>query len=322
MLVYKYRYRIHNNVCQYVNKNDINRSLFWSFILTTVLAFACVLVIALVAGGICMTVLQIIMLGVALGFGLLHISVMFLRMRKTADKPFLIIPFENKVCSIVNGFLRRLLFSYIYVLPHIVFFWLMNYCVSFIARPFSYLLFLIYFFVSSVFIWIANAIGIHLLFPLSCTRGLGCRRQIFAICLITACNCLNLCTWGFIEVYFYDRRAQATSFMTILPGIVFTLLGWYLSGDLVKLFDMMLVVTLPTNITENSQLLTSNKHTGHKDSVDSVNVNCEDEVPKRRYKFKRLRRVINAVQRPSSVFSGSSDDYGNSIDNPTADDED
>ncbi len=333
MLVYKYRYRIYNSIHRYVNRNNINRSLFWSFVLTTILAFACVLVIALVAGGICMTVLQIIMLCVAVGFGLPHGFVSFFRMKKTTNKALLIIPFDNKVCSVINTFIEKLLFSFIYILPHIVFFWLMNYFVSFIARPFSYLLFLVYFFVSSVFIWIANAIGIHLLFPLSCTRGLGCRRQMFAIFLISACNCLNFCTWGFIEVYFYDRRAQATSFITVLPGIVFTLLGWYLSGDLVKLFDMMLVVTLPvksSQVNEDSNLIISNKHISRKDSTGSVNVIDSDiypeEVPKRKYNFTRLKRFINVVQRPTSVMVWSrslSDDYGYvDIDNDLADSND
>lgn len=332
MLVYKYRYRIYNNVCRYVSKSRINNSLFWSFILTTILAFICVLVISVIADGMCMSVLQIIMIAEAMAFGIPHTLVSCFRMKKSQAIKLV----NREIQSFcLHRFVPCILFSYIYTLPHVALYWVMNIIISFIAKPFSYLVLFVYFCVSTMFIWIANAIGIHLLFPLlpskSAVHSYNCRRQFFAIILLITCNCLNFITWGFIEVYFYDKRAQTTSLITVLPGITFTLLGYYLSGDLVKVFDM-LVVTLPAPkpFISNETLQNSEDHSvnytgsyhdddGHvneKGGANPINRNSilseysEGEYPKvtprRTYKFSRLKRVVNIFQRPTSVIAWSS----------------
>lgn len=323
---------MYNRICQYINKNQINRSLFWSLILTSVLGFICVMAIALFAGGICISMLQLLMLGTAVAFGLPHSVVVCFRMKKIASR-FALTDRTSCCCLLFNNVVPKLLFSYLYILPHILFFCFINYFVSFVARPFSYLLLLVYLGVSSMFIWIANAIGIKLLFPLSCSmRGSACRRQVFAILLIIACNCLNFSTWTFIAAYFYDRRAHATSFLTVLPGLIFTLLGWYVSGDMVKLFDVLVPTFAnqdaeldeshfnPAGINNNdpeSETLTRS-HSDAQNSDDGLMENHNDEQvrPRQSYKFSRLKKMMGLLQRPQSVVQWSltdvdKDDYIN-----------
>lgn len=337
MLTYKYRYRLYNNVCQYTKKSSINMALFWSFILTTILAFACILVIAMIAGGICMSILQIILLVVSLAFGIPHSLVVCFKMKKTSAT--LINTQRTSCCYCLSSIISSVMFIYIYMLPHILLFWSINFVVSFIAKPFSYLLLFVYFCTSSVFIWVANAIGLHLMFPLfPCNgraEGLGCRRRVFAIFLLLACNCLNFSTWGFVQVYFYDRRAQATSFMAVLPGATFTILGWYLSGDLVKLFDM-LGTTLPSEkSTSAPALLDDTSETADQDDIQgckvpnesyhafnrlsSVSVD-EDSIasleqtrkhpgelpPRKTYRCSRLEKVVGVIKQPTSLMTLSS----------------
>lgn len=318
MLIYKYRYRIYNSVCQYVNQSPINQSLFWSFILTTILAFCCVLVLSLVADGICLSVLQVIMMIESLAFGVPHSLVSCFRMKKS--RATIVNP--QRYC--LHKVVPSILLSYIYTLPHIAFYWAINVIVYTIAKPFSYIVLSVYFCVSCMFIWVANAIGIQLLFPLR--PFYPCRRQIFAITFIIGCNALNFVTWGFIEVYFYDRRAQTTSIITILPGLVFTLLGYYLSGDLVKLFDI-LVGTLP--VTNNNDQLpkvdidtSTEQNGGYHDNDDSTSMTRSDSNSlliggeysprttssrahtqrRTNHKLTRLRQVVGIIQRPTSVM--------------------
>ena len=243
-----------------------------------------------------MTVFQLIMLSIAVGFGLPHCLVVCLRMKKKSRKFFKLsseTDSRKSLCFLLNYSFQLILFSYLYFLPHIALYWTINFFASFIARPFSYLLILVYFGVSNVFIWVANAIGFHILFPVTC-RKRGCRREIFAICLIVASNSMNIITWGFIETYFYDKRVQATSFMTLLPGMVFTLLGWYLSGDLVKLFDMLVVPFPKTSKQAEVELST--------DDESELREFYKEESPRKRYNVTRLRRVVAVVQRPTSLL--------------------
>ena len=134
---------------------------------------------------------------------------------------------------------------------------------------------------------------------------------MFAILLIVACNCLNFSTWTFIAAYFYDRRAHATSFLTVLPGIIFTSLGWYLSGDMVKLFDV-LVPTFASQDAENNHFNppginddpeSESLVRSHSNADDDPMENHNDEQvhPRQRYNFSRLKKMMGLLQRPQSV---------------------
>ena len=306
MLIYKYRYRLYTKVYDYVKKNRINRSLFWSFVITTIITFACMITLSLIAGGLCLTLLQLILLGISLLFGIPHSLVTCFRMKKKPNYYFLCpvgICYTKCCCVFINKLTQILLFCFLYTLPHVLLFLITNFAVNFISRPLSYLIILMYFALSSVFTWVANAIGLHLVTPHRLKSKTDRRRLMFAVCLVLACNTLNFSLWGFVEVYFYDKRAQATSLITLLPGMVVTVLGWYLSGDLIKLFDMFTLSNTPEEEKISEALENSDIELGSED-LETYSL-FKDESPRQRYSVKRFRRLVRAVQHPKSVIRES-----------------
>ena len=75
----------------------------------------------------------------------------------------------------------------------------------------------------------------------------------------------------------------------MIPGIVLTLLGWYLSGDLLKLFDVFSINRPPAQAeeeteTELEEVVTSN---GYK--------LMQTETERQPSRLKKIRRLIRAV---------------------------
>ena len=301
MLIYKYRYRLYNYTCKYIHQSRINKSSFWSFILTSLIGSSCVLVTALLADGLCITLFQMILLCTAMLFGLAHSCIACFRMKKTTNSSYDIITFKNKRCLALQRSIQIIILSYLYFLPHVALFLIINISVSFISKPFSYLILFSYFGVSFVFVWISNTIAIYLLLPKSCgsIKKRNCRRKIFAVCMIIACNFLNFTFWGFIEILYYDNRGKAASFIAILPGLTVTLLGWYLKGDLVTFFDKLLCRP-DTSRLENSSKEDISERNDHVSEFSSASLEAEDTflpMTTPQGTISKLRRVMKTVQK-------------------------
>lgn len=251
MTVYKYRRRIYNRVYVYINTESINNAFFLSFIVTIIVICFGIIGIAQNIGGLCLTIFQLLLIFIVLFFIMLHgvISVCW----KLKKQPNYFKVFPIFCCCIrwkwMNIFTQVISFWLLYSLPHIIFYLAITFTLNFFCSPFSYLVLLMYLALSGILLWIGNAIFFHLctsFFPRRCDicrDKTSRRRMFFAIFIAVAINLINLILWGFIAVYFYDRRGQ-TNYITFLPGLTITLVGWYLSGDLVKLFDM---ITLSKN---------------------------------------------------------------------------
>ena len=122
-----------------------------------------------------------------------------------------------------------------------------------------------------------------------------CRRIVFAICLFFALTSTNYVITPFVGDYAYNQKLTATSILSLIPGIVLTLLGWYLSGDLLKLFDVFSINRPPAQTqeeteTELEEVVTSN---GYK--------LMQTETERQPSRLKKIRRLIRAVRSDSSL---------------------
>lgn len=150
------------------------------------------------------------------------------------------------------------------------------------------------------------------------------RRLIFAICIITAVNTLYLTAWGFVATSFYDKRGHANSYLTFIPGFAITIIGWYLSGDMVKLFDMFTQSNKTEKVGEQirknskqslkeSDLEVLDEEDSESDgeteeSLEALHI-IQQKGDRARYSVKRLRRIMHAVKRsPSFAFSETSNE--------------
>lgn len=238
MLVYKYRHRLYNYVHCYITRDPISSSLFWSFIVTLLIFCTILIVTSLLADGWCVTVFQIVLLVITWFFCLsqLFINVCW-KLRK--DRTIPVVRFVGNCIKLpcMNKLFQNLLFFYLFSLPHISIFFLCWYFVNFVVLPFSYLLLLTYLVLSFVIVWVANAVFIYLVSP-GCLSRNARRRNCFAIFIAVAFNLLNIFLSRFVTTSFYDQRGQATTYLTTILGLSVAFLGWYLSGNLVQIFNI------------------------------------------------------------------------------------
>ncbi len=160
--------------------------------------------------------------------------------------------------------MQVLVLCFIYTLPHVMLFVIYLASVSFFYNPHSTGLLVLYFSSSSMILWIVNAVVIHLvspyLFVCRCSSSTSLdiedsiskdtvvskgdnviaaiQRIVFAICLGLSLNLMNFSVVPFVGDYFYDRRVQVSTIFAIVP-IGVTLIGWYVSGDMVKIISKL-----------------------------------------------------------------------------------
>ena len=301
MLVYKYRNQIYNRVYDRVRKDCINFSLFWSSIMTLLILFSNITIISFIQGGFCITILQFSLLGISLFFGIaFHLPIVACRLKK---KYGFFAVFPNYLCakySCLELCTQLFVFFVLYTLPHVTIFLLYVSAVNFFYEPRSYLIVFVYLSSLSLILWIGNAIFIYLISPslfkfCICREKMECRRIVFAICLFFALTSTNYVITPFVGDYAYNQKPTATSILSLIPGIVLTLLGWYLSGDLLKLFDVFSINRPPAqtqeeNETELEEVVTSN---GYK--------LMQTETERQPSRLKKIRRLIRAVRSDSSL---------------------
>ena len=256
MLVYNSRKIIYDKAYNYMNRNRRNCSLFSSFIVTSFTTFIAMTYMSFITNGFCLNVLQIILLCITLMCAIPHLLIATFCVHRSPDFFTMAseIWFIKSICC--NHCIQILIFGFIFTLPHVGLLFIFLYSTNFFYNPLSYIVLFTYFSISLVVLWIADALFLYMGYPfygLKCfskTRK-GRKRMFFAYCVLFAFNSLNFTVWAFVSIYFYDHRGQAASFITLLPGMILTVLGWYFSGHTKKLFDLFSV--------KSSLPVTSNK---------------------------------------------------------------
>ena len=237
MLVYRYRVEMYKGILSYVGKNKIQFCLFWSFIITFFILFCNISIVFAAEGGICITLLQLYLLFISLLPGLLYVPMITCFIKR--ERGFFSV-FCNK-CHFLDHFIQIIVFTFLFIFPHVVVLLIYFSSVSFFYDPSSTSFLLLYFSSSSVVLWIVNAIVLYLVLPLPfvCCNSATFRKTSFAIFLAISVNLLNVSVMPFIGDYFYDRRLQGTSIFAVIP-IAVTFIGWYQSKNWVKLFAKLL----------------------------------------------------------------------------------
>ena len=317
MLVYKYRYRLYNRVYRYVTRDRISSSLLWSFIFTSTISSIIVITISFFADGWCMTIYQVILLIISLFFCFLHLSIASLKLRKSHKFPVML---AHVICirsAKINKAIQIFMFFYFYSIPHISTYIIVLLSVNFLFNPFGYLILIVYFTISFTATWIANALAIYLLTPncFACKHRKARRHALFAFFVAGAFNFFNTSLSIFMSVYFYDMRgaSNSTGYMTIIPGLVITFIGWYISGDLSKLFKF---VSLDKISKEDKAVKRLSLCKEDEDKEQHVQIeearNLMQVRAKNSNSTSKLRKLANAVQRVRSaasiLYEDSSDD--------------
>ena len=242
MLVYKLRNRIYRYAYNYSINGNQTSTLFWSFLFTIFVSFVGMTYMTWYAGGFCISILEILLLFEMFIFIIPIFCTVCLRLKIKKD----FFPNTSRIiCSksaCASIYTQAFVFAYIFFLPHTAFFLLIVFFTNFFQNPLGYIILLMYFILSLVILWIANALFLHLISPsigtcCPCKSKHDFRRLTFAISLFVAVNLFNFIVWGFVSAYYYDRRGKAGSYLSLLPGLILSLVGWYLSGNLLKLFN-------------------------------------------------------------------------------------
>lgn len=255
-----------------------------------------------------MTVYQLTLLVISLSFCLIHLGIAVCKLRKSHVFPVML---AHMICvrSVgINKAIQIFLFFYFYSIPHVATYITVLFFVNFLFNPFGYLILLIYFTVSFTITWIANALTLYLLTPncfacLSLKNRKARRHAVFAFFVAGAFNCLNASLSIFVSVYFYDLRGASTSYMTIIPGLTITFLGWYISGDLSRLFNFV-----SSNENRATELNKEDKEEKERE-IEEATHNMVQARPKGGNKnAKKLRQLANAVRLSVSSFYEDSSD--------------
>ena len=317
MLIYRYKSRIYRIVYEYVRKDKIEFCLFWSFILTFFLLFGNITFVFAVEGGFCMTLLQLYLLCISILPGLIYIIITIGHLKRRNG--FFIV-FQNLICvkiHFLDHLMQVLVFTFLFTLPHIISLVIYFSSVSFFYDPSSTSFLILYFSSSSIVLWIANAISIYLISPF---LFVGCcspkcseyKKLFFAILLGLSINLMNFSVVPFIGDYFYDDRVEGTSIFAIVP-IVITLLGWYISGDIVQLFAVLSFNTPEIEeYSENDFEIVSLNEISKFDSNQprynrgkrlAEDKNQTDTAEKSSFsKLRRVASIVRAVQRLASLY--------------------
>ena len=268
ILVYKrlqsFYIKIRNKVLNYKSNPKLDKrvesAFLYSFVATSIIVIIGIILQTVLVGGLCLTILQIFLIAIVLFFSLLHgiISVCY-RLKKLpkthdtksnvervepADDYFKEFPINVSYCNPIKVGILWFLYSF----PHFMFYLLMALMFNFFENPFSYFVLLTYLLVSIASLWIGNAIFFALIFTSSLkklfSRHISCKARLImllkpclAILIAITVDIMYLVMWNFTAGYFYDERPQTSSFLTLIPGLVTTLIGGYLSGDLLQLFE-------------------------------------------------------------------------------------
>lgn len=321
MLIYKYRKRFYRRIYAYINSDQINSAFFYSFIVTSILT-GCGMLVGTNDGGYCLTIFQVLLLGIALLFSIPHGLIVCLKLKKRPDF-FNVFPLfcscihRGKLNIIAQVFVFWLLFS----MPHTVMYLLLIIFFDLFYNPFSYLVVIMYLGLSIIALWIGNAIYFHLTSTSLANYRNGTwknrakrRRFIFGVSIALAINILYFTTWGFVGSFFYDKRGHATSYMTFVPGFAITLIGWYLSGDLVKVFDMFTQSKYETNQSKDLLVPENEIDKERRSSAAEIELSGlqerDENTPllersggesRSRYSIKRLKRLVRVVTREPAI---------------------
>ena len=293
MLIYKFRKRIYRKIFEYIKGDAQKTSLFWSFVFTTVIAFVAMIYMVSYDYEFCITVLEITLISGLIIFILLHAFVVCFRLKFNLE--FFPSFSYNKCTMAVNYFLQFLVMLYLLLLPHVLLLIIIILSTNFFQNPLSYIVLSTYFILSLIILWIVNALAIYLIIPLMyfhscccqirCKNKNDCRHCFFAVLLFSAINLLNFTIWSFISTYFYDKRGNVTSYLSLVPGVVISLIGWYLSGNLYKIFN-----AFSRKGNENTHL-----HNGYIDYQDESN----DRHRSLSFKQKLQKNLMYVIRRPS-----------------------
>jgi hypothetical protein len=281
MLGYKFRKQLYAKIIFY-NSNKVETSaLLWSFLITTFFGFIAMLYMALHDSEMCISVFELLILVMSLIFVFPIIIIVMCRLKIQMDF-FPKLP-KNRCAYSCCYCVQFLIMVYLLFMPHILFFLIVLYVTNFFQNPLSYIILMMYFQLSIVIMWIANALAIYLVIPLIYCRKCycccsfktkqDCRHLIFAIILMSGFNLFNFSIWSFVSVYFYDQRGNASTYLTLVPGISISLIGWYMSGNLFKLFELF--QKKKTSFDMNSYSLIDQESM-------NIPINDEDDRPKRR----------------------------------------
>lgn len=314
---------IYNAIYAYVTTDKINFSMFWSFILTFFLFCFNISFVFAIEGGICITILQVCLCFISLVpiFFYPFVVIFHVDKNKSNNEKGFFISLGKNACKRVpylDLMVQIMVICFIFMIPHVFMLIVYLTSVSFFYDSKSTTFLVLYFTSSSVILWIANAIVIYHISPCLCRcqctssepndNGMDQAAQksvkyaklehfryiLFAIFLGLSLNLMNFSVIPFIGEFFYDTRANGATVFAIIP-LVITILGWYLSGDLVKLFTILSVkeqlkkrkkktlqINEPENITEEHETI---PHDSNNTTMTAEHINMGSKLP-------NLKRLI------------------------------
>ena len=165
----------------------IESAFLYSFVVTSIIVTVGIIVQTVLVGGLCLTILQLLLIATVLFFSLLHgvsVCYRFIKKRpKTDDTESnkeqgnyfnefpITVCYRNHssiLCSNCVGIaIKVVILWFIYSFPHFIFYLLMVLLFNFFESPYSYFVLLTYLLVSVASLWIGNTIFFTLIFTTS-----------------------------------------------------------------------------------------------------------------------------------------------------------
>ena len=191
-------------------ENIIKNILLVSLVTTVIIVTLGIITQAQYGGGLCLTLLQIVLICIAGVFFLLQL-VFDLCLQLYHESC-------TKKCLIQGGST-----CFLYSLLHFILYLLLVLVLNFFVNPVGYLPVLLYLILSVAGLWIGNAISFAYAYRCKC------KHVFFAMLIIFMVNTAYFVLWNFFVGYYYDERPQISSIMSLIPGlaVIGGALKWY-----------------------------------------------------------------------------------------------
>ena len=194
-------------------ENIIKNILLVSLVTTVIIVTLGIITQAQYGGGLCLTLLQIVLICIAGVFFLLQL-IFDLCLQLYHNR------FEccTKKCLIQGGST-----CFLYSLLHFILYLLLVLVLNFFVNPVGYLPVLLYLILSVAGLWIGNTISFAYAYRCKC------KHVFFAMLIIFMVNTAYFVLWNFFVGYYYDERPQISSIMSLIPGlaVIGGALKWY-----------------------------------------------------------------------------------------------
>lgn len=254
VLIVRHRRKAYTTALLLVQQNYMKCSLLWAAVIsisTTFLFTACFLFFFIPFGSNDFSGTgpsykareTFTLIGHYLLFIVLHIPTVTCCLKKKPNF-FKLIP--DSCCmktSCCNYFFQSFALYVIFCTPHTIFYTFTLFLLAFFTSPFPSATLLIYFGLIFAGLVLSNAVFLYLLIPI-CRIPCICRRLVevqqvcFGILIVAAAYVTAILVLQSLFTSFFATQ-EATNFVTLIPGAVVTVGGWYYSGKIAQGFEII-----------------------------------------------------------------------------------